>query len=62
LNDENKPRDISDVESMVIPDGTPFVIVDLDRENERVHIEFALDGKVMRGWVATSLFEKLAKN
>jgi hypothetical protein len=47
---------------MVISDGTTFVIVDVDRDNERVQIEFSLDGKVMRGWVAASLFEKLAKN
>lgn len=38
--------------SMDIPGGTTFVIVDLDREKERVQIEFSLDGKVMRAWVA----------
>lgn len=36
MSDENKPRDISDVESMIIPHGTTLVIVDLDRDNERV--------------------------
>jgi hypothetical protein len=36
VSDENKPRDISDVESMIIPHGTTLVIVDLDRDNERV--------------------------
>jgi hypothetical protein len=48
VNDENIPRDMSNVESVVIPDGMTFVIVDVDRDNERVQIEFALNGKVMR--------------
>lgn len=33
MSDENH---ISDVESMIIPDGTTLEIVDLDRDNERV--------------------------
>jgi hypothetical protein len=31
-----------------IPDGTPFVIIDIDHNKERVHVEFRLNGKVMR--------------
>ena len=45
-----------------IPDGTQFVIVDLDRENERVQVEFSLNGKVFRTWVPASRFEEMVKN
>lgn len=62
MSDESKPRDISDIGSIVIPDGTEFVIVNLDREKERVQIEFSLDGKVMRAWVAAEHFEKMLRN
>ena len=62
MSDESKPRDVSDIESMVIPDGTKFVIIDLDREKERVQVEFTLNGKVMRAWVLASHFERMAAN
>jgi len=65
--DENKPRDIADIEStvsetMLIPDCTKFVIVDVDRDNGRVQIKFALDDQVMRAWVAAEHFEKTLGN
>ncbi len=62
MSDESKPRDVSDIESMIIPDGTKFVIVDLDREKEQVQIEFLLDGKVMRAWVAAEHFRRMLRN
>ncbi len=46
----------------VIPDGTPFIIVDLDHDTERVQIEFSLNGKVTRAWVTASRFEEMVKN
>ena len=62
MSDENKPRDISNVESMVIPNGTTFVIVDVDHGNDRLQIEFSLDGKVMRAWVGAEHFQKMLRN
>lgn len=45
-----------------IPNGTPFVIVDLDMKNELVQIEYSLDGRVVRVWVPAANFQKLSKN
>lgn len=48
--------------AIMIPDGTPIIIIDLDYENEMVRVEFSLDGKVMRAWVPAALFEKVVRN
>lgn len=47
---------------VIIPDGTQFVIVDLDNENERVQVEFSLNGRVLRAWLPASRFEKIKPN
>ncbi len=65
--DENNSRDIADIESMVHetmvnPDCTKFVIFDVDRDNERVQIKFALDDQVMHAWVAAEHFEKMLRD
>lgn len=49
-------------EQIVIPDGTPFVIVDLDTENERVQVELTLGGRVLRTWVPAADFEQMIRN
>lgn len=49
-------------DAVVIPDSTQFVIVELDRENERVQVEFMLDGQLMRAWVPAAHLEKMARN
>jgi len=46
----------------VIPDGAQFVIVNLDHENERVQIEFTLNGRVLLAWVPASHFNALTRN
>ena len=45
-----------------IPDGTPFVIVDLDIDNEMVQLEFSLNGKVLRAWVPASHFQEMVRS
>jgi len=52
----------ADVGEVVIPDGTQFVIVNLDQENERVQVEFMLNGQLMRAWVSTAHLKKMARN
>ena len=47
---------------VIIPDGTQFVIVDLDNENERVQVEFSLNGRVLRAWISASHFEQMVRN
>lgn len=49
-------------ERVIIPDGTPIVIVDLDTVNERVQVEFSLNGRVLRAWVPASDFEQMVRN
>jgi hypothetical protein len=49
-------------DDVVIPDGTPIIIIDLDYESEMVRIEFQLNGKVVRAWVPASHFEKMLRN
>lgn len=49
-------------ERAIIPDGTPIVIVDLDTVNERVQVEFSLNGRALRAWVPASDFEQMVRN
>lgn len=51
-----------DAKAIEIPDGTQFVIIDFDTDNERVQVEFSVGGKVMRAWVPASSFAKLMMN
>lgn len=61
MNDKTSEQ-TADNGAMAIPDGTQFVIVDLDRDNELVQIEFMLDGKLMRAWVPASHLERIMPN
>jgi hypothetical protein len=61
MSDEKIIRPAEDVE-ITIPDGTPFVIVDLDLENKMVQVEFSHEGRVVRAWAPAASFEKMGRN
>lgn len=51
-----------EVNDFSIPDGTQFVIIDLDYKNKRVQVEFMLEGKIIRAWAPASYFEKMTRS
>lgn len=56
------PTDPAKGTELVIPEGTQFVIMNLDHDGERVQVEFSLNGKVIRAWVAAAHFEHMLRN
>ena len=50
--------------AIVIPDGTPIIIIDLEHENENemVRVEISLGVKVMRAWKPVAHFENVVRN
>lgn len=62
LSGDERSHRPAESDAVVIPDGTQFVIVDLDRENERVQVEFMLNGQVLRAWVPAAHLGKMARH
>ncbi len=62
MSDEDKVIVPAEAGAIAIPEGTQFVIVDLDHENERVQIEFTLDDRLLRAWVPAANFQRMTTN